>query len=54
MVKSLRENKAEEFRTKYRNVSLFLVDDIQFIAGKQGTQEEFSTPSTTSMRPATR
>ena len=41
MVKALRENKAEEFRTKYRNVSLFLVDDIQFIAGKQGTQEEF-------------
>ena len=41
MVKSLRENKAEEFRTKYRNVSVFLVDDIQFIAGKQGTQEEF-------------
>ena len=41
MVKSLRENKAEEFRTKYRNVNLFLVDDIQFIAGKQGTQEEF-------------
>ena len=41
MVKSLRENKAEEFRTKYRNVSLCLVDDIQFIAGKQGTQEEF-------------
>ena len=41
MVKSLRENKAEEFRTKYRNVSLFVVDDIQFIAGKQGTQEEF-------------
>ena len=41
MVKSLRENKAEEFRTKYRNVSLFLVDDIQFIAGKQGPQEEF-------------
>ena len=40
MVKSLRENKAEEFRTKYRNVSLFLVDDIQFIAGKQGTQDE--------------
>ena len=39
MVKSLRENKAEEFRTKYRNVSLFLVDDIQFIAGKQGTQQ---------------
>ena len=41
MVKSLRENKAEEFRTKYRNVSLFLVDDIQFIAGKESTQEEF-------------
>ena len=41
MVKSLKEGTAEEFRTRYRNVDLFLVDDIQFIAGKQQTQNEF-------------
>ena len=41
MVASLREGTAEDFRQKYRNVDLFLVDDIQFIAGKQSTQEEF-------------
>ncbi|MGI5977719.1 MAG: chromosomal replication initiator protein DnaA [Candidatus Limivicinus sp.] len=41
MVKSIREGTGEEFRTKYRNVDLFLVDDIQFIAGKQQTQNEF-------------
>ena len=41
MVKSLKEGTAEEFRMRYRNVDLFLVDDIQFIAGKQSTQNEF-------------
>ncbi|MBR2582537.1 MAG: chromosomal replication initiator protein DnaA [Oscillospiraceae bacterium] len=41
MVKSLKEGKAEEFRTRYRNVDLLLVDDIQFIAGKTATQNEF-------------
>jgi len=41
LIKSIKEGTAEEFRTKYRNVDLFLVDDIQFIAGKQSTQEEF-------------
>ena len=41
MVKSIKDGTTEEFRTKYRNVDLFLVDDIQFIAGKQSTQEEF-------------
>ena len=41
MVKSLKEGTAEEFRMRYRNVDLFLVDDIQFIAGKQSTQIEF-------------
>lgn len=41
MVRSLKENTQEEFRNKYRNVDLFLVDDIQFIAGKIAIQEEF-------------
>lgn len=41
MVQSIQAGTAEEFRKKYRNVDLFLVDDIQFIAGKQQTQEEF-------------
>lgn len=41
MVKSIKNGEAEEFRMKYRNVDLFLVDDIQFIAGKQQTQNEF-------------
>ena len=38
---AIKNGTADEFRTKYRNVDLFLVDDIQFIAGKQATQDEF-------------
>ena len=41
LVNSIKEGKTLEFRAKYRNVDLFLVDDIQFIAGKQSTQIEF-------------
>ena len=41
MVKAIKNGTADEFRTKYRNVDLFLVDDIQFIAGKQATQDVF-------------
>jgi len=41
MVKSIRESTTEKFRDKYRHVDLFLVDDIQFISGKEQTQVEF-------------
>ena len=40
-VKAIQNNTQEEFRNKYRNVDLLLVDDIQFFADKEGTQEEF-------------
>jgi len=41
LVTAIKTGTADEFRVKYRNVDLFLVDDIQFISGKQSTQEEF-------------
>lgn len=41
LITALQEGKNIEFRNKYRNADLFLMDDIQFIAGKTSTQEEF-------------
>ncbi len=41
LINSIREYRNEEFRNKYRNIDVLLIDDIQFIAGKDGTQEEF-------------
>ena len=40
-VNALRERRTEEFRTKYRKVDVLLIDDIQFIADKEQTQETF-------------
>jgi chromosomal replication initiator protein len=40
-VSSVKEGRAKEFTDRYRNVDLFLIDDIQFIGGKEGTQEAF-------------
>ena len=40
-INSIRDNKAEAFRNKYRKVDVLLIDDIQFLAGKESTQEEF-------------
>ena len=41
LVASIRENRNAEFREKYRQTDILLMDDIQFIAGKIQTQEEF-------------
>ncbi len=41
LINAIRDNKTEIFRNKYRNIDVLLIDDIQFIAGKDRVQEEF-------------
>ncbi len=41
LVTSIRNKQTPEFRERYRTVDVLLIDDIQFIAGKEGTQDEF-------------
>ena len=41
LVNAIKDNKNEIFRNKYRNIDVLLIDDIQFIAGKERIQEEF-------------
>jgi len=40
-INAIRDNRGESFRNKYRNIDVLLIDDIQFLAGKEQTQEEF-------------
>lgn len=40
-IQAVRNGQAKEFKDRYRNVDVLLVDDIQFMAGKDGSQEEF-------------
>lgn len=41
LIDSINKNKNKDFRDKYRNIDVLLIDDIQFIIGKESTQEEF-------------
>ncbi len=41
LINSIKDNKTEMFRNIYRNIDVLLIDDIQFIAGKERAQEEF-------------
>ncbi len=41
LINGIRDDKTESFRNKYRNIDVLLIDDIQFLAKKERTQEEF-------------
>jgi len=41
LIDSIQNGKMQEFRNKYRSIDLLMVDDVQFLAGKERTQEEF-------------
>jgi len=41
LINAIKDDRNEEFRNKYRNIDILLIDDIQFIGGKERTEEEF-------------
>jgi chromosomal replication initiator protein len=41
LIESIRQHRTDDFRAKYRNARVLLIDDVQFIAGKERTEEEF-------------
>ena len=41
LINAIKDSKTEQFKNKYRNIDVLLIDDIQFIAGKDRSQEEF-------------
>jgi chromosomal replication initiator protein len=41
MINAIRFDRMVDFRNKYRNVDLLMIDDIQFLAGKERTQKSF-------------
>ena len=41
LINAIKDNTSDQFRSKYRNIDVLLIDDIQFIAGKERCQEEF-------------
>ena len=54
-ISAIRNRTTEEFRQRYRSVQVLLIDDVQFMSGKEQTQEGFLPPlSTTCIPPAIR
>lgn len=46
IIEAIAKKTTEEFRNKYRKVDVLLIDDIQYLIGKDATQNEFLIPST--------